>query len=441
VLDVTDFLRRWRSLGLAALALFLLAGAVVVPHVATYVTLSPIDELQHIDYVVKASHLHEVRPGEKVGETAMREQSCRGIDSPGFVSPPCDAEVLAPEMYQEAGYNTAAVHPPPYYTLTGLAARVITPLIGSSSIVTGARLVGALWLGLGLLLTFVLARSLGASAPAAFAGAGVLATLPVVVFSSATVTPDATAMLSGSVVCLATVRYLQGRAGPRTLLAGALVATAFKVTGVLAIGICALVLLMSAWASRREEDASADGGRRSLIGLLILAGGGSAPVLLWMAVSRVQALDVPPSPMSRFIVHSLAPSQVLGNLVALAPPTQNAYLAPGLRTALVMALVAIGGYLVLGGVGAVALSRSGQPLVDRLGIATLTGMLTGGPVLVVMTYVLASVYVPIPSRYGLVLLPPAIAVLAALGSRSRGVLVGIVAVAVVQGAALVMAWV
>src|SRR6478672_4908576 len=146
----------------AAVALMALAAVLVVLHVRAYTALSPLDELQHVDYLDQASRFDFVHDGERVGQLAMREQACRTVDSPGFVSPPCHARHLTPVQFQEGGFNTASGDPPTYYAVTGLLARVAIHLPGVDSLVTGGRLVGALWLGLGLIGTFVLARRLGA---------------------------------------------------------------------------------------------------------------------------------------------------------------------------------------------------------------------------------------------------------------------------------------
>lgn len=402
---------------------------VVVPQVRSYTTLSPIDELQHIDATIKGGELHLVRDGEKVAEPALREQSCRGIDSPGFVSPPCDAPQLLPEQYQEAGYNTAAVHPPTYYVTTGVASRVLMTVVPAvDSPVTAARLLGALWLAAGLMVSFALARALGARPVPAVLSAALLAGTPAVLLSSTTVTPDAAALVSGAVLALATVRVLQGRLRVAWLLPAAAFATVFKATGVLAVGACALAVLLWAAGCRTDEDAGGDVEPRAsrweragqAVGLQVM--GGALPVLLWTFIVSRRALDVPPNPMTRFNVDHLDPGTLVANLLALLPPTQNPYLTPELRTVTLTALVGVVGYLLMGGAAAAALAGAGSRLTDVLGTAFLASMLLGGPVLVILTYVTAGSYFPIPSRYGLPLLPSAIAVLAVLASRRPAVL-------------------
>jgi len=61
-------------------ALVLLALGSVGLHVDRYTKVSPVDEMQHIDYLYRAPSAPAY--GDKVGQDAMREQTCRGLDLP-----------------------------------------------------------------------------------------------------------------------------------------------------------------------------------------------------------------------------------------------------------------------------------------------------------------------------------------------------------------------
>ena len=106
-----------------------LAVLVVALHVREYRPLSPIDELQHLDYLYKAPSGHIVARGERIGEAALREETCRGLDAP-IALPSCTAPApLDPDEFQERGFNTASVHPPTYYFLTGTAAKAVKSVL------------------------------------------------------------------------------------------------------------------------------------------------------------------------------------------------------------------------------------------------------------------------------------------------------------------------
>ncbi|HET6692862.1 MAG TPA: hypothetical protein VFG97_01045, partial [Pedococcus sp.] len=87
--------------------LAIVAVVLVALQVHSYTRLSPIDELQHIDSLYKAPAAPA--PGDRVGQEAMRQQDCRGVDAPGFEPGPCrPLGSFDPATYQEKGYNTAA---------------------------------------------------------------------------------------------------------------------------------------------------------------------------------------------------------------------------------------------------------------------------------------------------------------------------------------------
>lgn len=80
-----DHSSRVRS-ALPYIAVFLLAMSVGCLHMLRYRTVSPIDELRHLDYAVKISNGQLTHIGDKIGEIAMREESCRGIDLVGWLA-------------------------------------------------------------------------------------------------------------------------------------------------------------------------------------------------------------------------------------------------------------------------------------------------------------------------------------------------------------------
>ena len=414
--------RTWLGRGRSATALVLVAlfglGCTLsVLHARAYTPLSPLDELQHVDYLEKASHFDLVRGGERVGAVAMREQACRTVDSPGFVSPPCDAEDLIPEQFQEDGFNTAATHPPTYYTLTGLAARALRATPQVDSIVTAGRVIGGVWLGLGLGMTYLLCRRLGAGRTATTGALLLLATTPVVLHASAVVTNDAPSLFAGGLVVLAALRVRERALSPIWLGPAAALATAIKATNILAVGVAALVVLLpvlSDWRNPRVafRDRRA-ATRRGALSTVLLLGGAFLPPLVWAAFSRATAIpNAGSSPMSRFMVPRLEWSHLLANLFATLTPVQNAYLPGIVQTSAVLLIVALLNLLLVIAVVGAAWYRTGSVTANDLAVSTMVALVLGGPLLVVMMFTFADSYVAIPSRYGLSMLPAAFAVLA-----------------------------
>ena len=235
-----------------------LAAVLVLMHLRVYTTLSPIDELQHLDYVDSMTRFDIVRSGETVGPVAMREEACRGVDSPGFATPSCDAPVLRPEQFQESGINTAATHPPVYYLTTGAVAEVVDAVPGVESFLAAARL---LWLGFGLALIFALARRLGANVMSAAGACLLLAATPAVLHSSTVLTNDAPSLVVGSLLFLAGLGVLERRLHPGWLAAAAALATSIKVTNIVAVGAVLFLLVLARERQSPRQGLDTDEGR------------------------------------------------------------------------------------------------------------------------------------------------------------------------------------
>src|SRR5580692_9544243 len=89
-------IRKWApALLLVVVPLFL-----VSLHVRAYTKLSPIDELEHIDYMFRSPGVHQVIAGTQLAQPAMREEACRGIDS-AYPPPPCSTKTLVPSRFQD----------------------------------------------------------------------------------------------------------------------------------------------------------------------------------------------------------------------------------------------------------------------------------------------------------------------------------------------------
>ena len=190
--------RRWVDL-LVAAALFLVAAVMVSLHVDAYTRVSPVDELQHIDYLYIAPD--SPAPGDRVGQQAMNEQACRGLDVPGHPVPPCRPRgTYDPNAFQESGFNTASVNSPVYYTLGKAVGATIEALTPVDNLVTGARLAGIVWLGGGIALLYAAARYRGAGRWAAGVVGLLLLSAPALLYPAATINPDGQALLWGSLL-------------------------------------------------------------------------------------------------------------------------------------------------------------------------------------------------------------------------------------------------
>ena len=401
------------------------AAVVVLLHIRSYTTLSPIDELQHIDYLDQASRFDLVRSGERVGELAMRAEACRKVDSPGFVTPACKAPDLSPEQFQELGINTASTHPPLYYALTGLAARGLVALPGFDDFVAAGRALGTIWLGFGLALTYVLSRWAGAQRLAAGGAVLLLGSSPAVIHSTAVVTNDAPALVAGAGVLLAGIAYAHRRLSLPWLLLCIALGTAIKVTNIVAVGAVCLLLLLTqnAHADRGgvvPGPAGRLGNRYGVAALVALTG--LLPPLVWsLVVAHTAVPNAPEAPMdAQFSVDGIGAADLMNNVLAVVSPIQGPYVPSVLQNNLVTFMIPLLNLLIISALVGAAWFAGSSDRVGRLAISTLLAMLAAGPFFVILVYVFASDYIPIPARYGLSLMPAATAVLAAVASKRRG---------------------
>jgi hypothetical protein len=406
-----------------ALLIVTTGAGLVTLHVRAYPQLSPIDELQHIDYLDKASHGHIVARGERVAEPAMREEACRGIDAPVPV-PRCDARSLRPTQFQEAGYNTAYIHPPTYYAVSGVLARIGLLAPGLDDLVTAGRLTGGLWLIAGLALLNLALVDLGARRLARASLLVVLACSPAVLHASATINPDAMALLAGSALLLGVLRWEAGRWPAWVPAATAAAAILVKSTNVAAVGAAILYVVARHVQARRHAQrppldaagvapAVARVGQTAdvlrVVGALIAAV--AVASVAWVAV-QAQIAEVPSAqiPMvQRFGVDHLAVGDAVGQLGASISPLRLPYIPEVLRSPSVVSAVGVvdtalvAGLLVTIGYAAAGARRRG------LAFAALATMAAAGPLFVVINFVFVGTFVDIPPRYGLSAVPFALA--------------------------------
>ena len=140
--------------------LFVIAMLAAGVHIARYTEFSPIDELRHVDYAMRASSFHAPRLGDVLSQDAMREEACRGLDLP-WEDQPCNTKKFAPLHFRDLGYQTATAHPPTYYLGAGFFARAAEGLGLSSSFLDPARVFSALLFAAGLMVAFAAGRLAG----------------------------------------------------------------------------------------------------------------------------------------------------------------------------------------------------------------------------------------------------------------------------------------
>jgi hypothetical protein len=399
-----QFLRRANTAG-QKVALTAAVGfgiLMVVLHVISYTELSPIDELQHIDYLYQASRGDLVARGDLVGQDALRQEACRGLDY-AWELPSCDSAQFDPAVFQEGGFNTAYGHSPVYYALTGSLARVLDGFAVFDNLVTPGRLLGGAWLATGLWLTWVIMGRFGVPAAARTVSLLLIPTFPAVLHASATITPDATALSAGGFVLLSALEF--DTKGKRAWLLGvaSFFAVATKATNITGVGLAVVYLFIRAYQRRGEHRIAA----RAATGVALLVAGAVIAALGWAIISAAIAeVPVEANPQhQRFAVDEIELGAIIGELGSVVSPVNNPYVPPVFGGPLAWAFVTLANWLLIGSAVAVAAtSAKGSPRA-ALGGAAFWAMVVAGPAFVIVNFAFLGAFFPIPARYGLSMLP------------------------------------
>lgn len=390
------------------LPLLVLPSILVGLHLKAYQTFSPIDERQHVDYLYRISRGELLRMGEQIGQETLRDEACRGLDWNLFTPPPCHPNrPYNPDIFPNLGYNSAHIHPPTYYVLTNVVAKSFRGLGIARDFVGSARLVGALWLGLALILFWYTARELRIPPIARIIAMVLLATTPTIVHASSTVNPDSMALLGGTAVLLAILVWERKRGRMIVLLPliGAF-AVALKVTNILAVAAGGLYLLLRWWLRRdRARIDEADGaGYLAATSALVAAGVGTAAV--WFILHNM-LIRVPFDPaIELYRIDGLSIEAVIAQMMALVTPVRNAWQPPFFNNETVGTILQVVNLALLAAVfGALLYERPGRSRTT-LAISGALVILGSGMALTLLNYFLNShTYDVIPARYGISVLP------------------------------------
>lgn len=400
---VTGSRRRPSRSALVLGALLVLSSVLVGLHVAHYPEISPIDELQHVDYLYKARDLHGVGRGDLFAQDALREEACRGLDSE-FVPPPCGVTPYDPTRFQEGGFNTAYVHPPVYYTVTAWIGTAISTVLGTDTLVTGGRLVGVLWLGTALAVLWRMMGDRGVDDPTR---AGVLLfamSSPVVLFQASTISPDATALLAGALCLWAVTRYDRGTAAWWVPALAAGLAVSLKSTNVIGVGAAVLFLLIRHLQRRAGTEERSPARRPDWLAVVAMGGAvGLVSAVFLVLSSSLAAVDASRIPMLERMQASTFPLDGLLTNIRITPlQIEGLSVFRWGPLTVIAALVGFG--LAVAAITSIAVTRPGDP-VRAIAGAGIVAVLLAGPLFVLVNYVLSGIYTGVPPRYSLAAAP------------------------------------
>lgn len=292
---------------------------------STYVTtvrpVSLIDEAPHLDYVLRMPSDFPAA-GKPLLEETQDVWACRRMERP-VPLPACGSEYSHAD-FPNGGYGLAGSHPPVYYVVTaavGGLLRAATPL----DTLDAYRMVGVLWLGGALTVSYLVAVRLGASRATAACLVVVAAATSSAVARASTLGPDMASWFTGGLVVLAAVSHAGRRRDTLCLLLACLLAALTKQTAFMAVGAAMIYLVL-----RRPIATSRDDARTLSPTDWLLAGGAFVafvvPSLAWTALNSAMAiLDFSALPQNeQFVVESLPAATVLSQSVNFITPLGDA---------------------------------------------------------------------------------------------------------------------
>ena len=424
--------------------LFVVAMLAAGVHIARYTQFSPIDELRHVDYAMRASSFHAPRLGDVLSQDAMREEACRGLDLP-WDDQPCNTKKFAPLHFRDLGYQTASAHPPTYYLGAGWFARAAEGLGISNSFLDPARVFSALLFAAGLMVALAAGRLAGIKTAPLLAALTFVPVMPAALHAASTVNPDSTAILVGALVMLLGLLWERARIPLWTLAVAGAIAGGTKFTSLLAVAVmCGVFLVRSqpialarAWWSRRKSDAedgpelpSADdtiSPRRPveyLVAVVVMLGTAFVVSGLWLVFDRMRAtiapIEVPQNQSLAF--HSIPPaSSVISTtqLFAWLPPW-NGYDPVRFTSTYVWDARTLMTYVFAGAVILAALRVARRDTISLFGGCCLVAAMVGAPAFVLLNVGVSKVLANPEARYGLSLLPFMAAIVASYARNRIG---------------------
>ena len=429
---------RWLSHAALYILLLALCAPMVALHIQRNRPLFVIDEFAYADYLYKVhSGQPFVRRGELSEQETLRALACRGFtpDSIWPERPACDSPSFDPGEFPNAGISSGDIHPPTYFVITDLGARVILASGVTENLIQAGRLFGAAWLAAGLLALWCLLRALDVNRWAAALALLFVTAHPSLRWQWHYLTPDAANLLVGSLVVLAGLRWERTGRGLLLLSGAGAFALAFKAPNLIVVGTMAAYLVVRAVLARRhagtgESTSDFRTPRQYLVAAASLLAGGALIAAIWVVVRTAIALAGVTSPMVESQTVDMLRFGYLAENVGRFITAWDVQDSKAYPLALITSYVLIGSLLA-----AVAVF---SPRDRRHTLALVAGgMVVVGPlILVVVTYVTTGTYFRIEPRYGASLVPLQVAIAASFW-RSKAVLLTVGALVATYHAAVV----
>lgn len=426
---------RWSRLrsGIGPALLVLASLAVVLVHVPQHAQISPIDEYVYIDYLAKVPTQLFVHQGEETGEYARNYLSCHGVTPYGPMAEQfCNVPMGPASAYPYAGLSSGDIYAPLYFATTWVLAQPLQ-FFGVAELVDAARYTGFFWLaGAALLLFFTMRRLKVGRLLAATLGLAVVGSAPAF-WSNTFVSTDSPALFAGSLLAFLLVRLDNSIVLSWGLILAASVVTMLKIQNFAAVAVVIICLLVaagsSAWERRSEGKITKGLARDKRVQTALLMG--VAPMVLqvaWVIFRSSQSLGVS---ADQSVAQIMTKKDLMGEVFKFfGTGANNAIQLPSDGFLTVIAPHVLGWMMIAGVLGTLAFA-SRRLITHTMSLGVLIVALTMGPALVLATWVFVGIYVPLPVRYGLILMPMMLVPAAVMFSQKKTVAAAVSAACVV----------
>lgn len=420
----TSFWQLLRQAAVPMLITFLVVGALGAKAAESFTALSIVDEFQHLDMTARASEGDLLVPaGTKYEQEAMEIAACRGKTTlPEWPPwPECGLAEYQAEKFQDGGVNTAAGRVSLYYLPTAITGRVVDAAFDRWDFLGAARIANVLALAVGAamvsLMTYVLSRS-----KVLATGLGLLCGLvPPMLVQGVSVNPDSWSLLGGTLVTsLALARHRIGSRRYILVMALVILLAASIKPNFVTLAVIPLVFALADYGTARRTGPATDSTSAVWAGAVFTMTAGVA-FLASIAIPRLFTVPGSPENPANYLEISEANPwdswDKLGELLQAPFPFTSFYSPSVLLGATPVTMLSVLVGLVLMAPTVVALSASARASREfLLATATIVGLLTSA-LLVIVGQLLVGQSFDYPQRYGLVMLPAAAAVAAAMPVR------------------------
>ena len=394
-----DILKRY----LAPLLLVLASIGVVAVHVPQHTSISPIDEYVYIDYLYKVPTQFFVPRGDEVGDEARHYLDCKGVLYSDYANADrCAAGDESDDArFPMSGFTSADIYTPAYFAVTWVLAQPL--VLFGMDLVDAGRYVGAVWLAAAAVMLYLALRRLKVPTTVSLGLGLLMLGTPAAFWANTYISTDAPAYTAGAALLLAVTHYRGRRIGWLLIGLGVL-ATLLKVQNFAAVGVVGLTLI--ALAVQRASGAEGLGHRLkgalrdrfTLTGLGMLA----IPLVAQAAWIGIRAVTTLGTAGAQDAAVPFTPIVMVDEVFKFLGTGGYGPAVSG--TAMSIGALLSQWVMLAGVIGAVALAAR-KSLVEAISGSTIVMSLLLGPALVVFTYVLAGIYVPLPQRYGMSLVP------------------------------------